>query len=202
MKNLHLPFIIIIAVLFVGCGNENRYSNPYIIGKKPVEKHHVVTMMPKRTESPLEVAKLEAETEKEIALINKTRDLELKQMEEETKILALKRENELAVKEHNLSTLVYEQKFAFKNDLLWIAALALIAFFALSFYIFKKIRQDRLKMHEESLQKEVYLREKELQVKMAEKILETIASGHLSEERAGYLLEKLENNAAPKLPNS
>jgi hypothetical protein len=65
--------------------------------------------------------------------------------------------------------------------------------------MFRKRREDKLKMHEDELQKEMYLREKELQVKMAEKILDTIASGKLSEEREQHLLEALDKTTAPAL---
>lgn len=170
------------------------------MGEKQADKKQLYTVAGKNQNSAVTIATIEAETQKEIAKINKERDVALQKMEQETRLTELKTQNEMAVKEHNLSVFVQESEFAFKNSTLLVAALSLIAFLALAFYIFKKRREDRLKMHEDELQKEMYIREKELQVKMAEKILDTIASGKLSEEREQHLLETLDR-ATPGLPN-
>jgi len=189
-----------ITLFFTACGDSNR-QDPYIMGhQKQTDKAKVYTLANKPKSNEVTIATIEAESKKEIAKINKERDLELKQMEEKTKLLELQTHNEMAIKEHNLSTYVQESSFAFKNSTLFAVSFGVIAFLALLFYIFKKRREDKLKMHEDELQKELYLREKELQVKMAEKILDTIASGKLSEEREQHLLEALDKTTTPALP--
>ena len=193
-----LSILLLISISFAGCGNDNR-QNPYMMGEKPSQKAKIYTVTTKPKDSEVTIATIEAETQKEIAKINKERDLEIKKMEEETKLIELKTQNEMAVKEHNLSTFVQESRFAFKNSTLIIGALSFFALMALIIYIFRKRREDKLKMHEDELQKEMYLREKELQVKMAEKILDTIASGKLSEEREQHLLEALDKTTTPTL---
>ena len=193
-----LSILLLLAITFSGCGNDNR-QNPYMMGEKTSQKGKIYTVTNKPKNSEVTIATIEAETKKEIAKINKERDLELKQMEENTKLLELKTTNEMAIKEHNLSTYVQESQFAFKNSTLIIIVLSFIGVMALTFYMFRKRREDKLKMHKDELQKEVYLREKELQVKMAEKILDTIASGKLSEEREQHLLEALDKTTAPTL---
>jgi len=200
MKQVYrYTFLLILAALIAGCGDNNR-QDPYIMGEKPAEKKPVYTVANKTQNSAVTIATIEAETQKEIAKINKERDVALHKMEQETKLTELKTHNEMAVKEHNLSVFVQESEFAFKNSTLFVAALAMISFLALAFYVFKKRREDKLTMHENELQKEMFIREKELQVKMAEKILDTIASGKLSEEREQHLLETLDR-ATPGLPN-
>ena len=200
MKNLYtLTLFILLATLFTACGGANNRQSPYVIGKKPVERQGVYTLMQeqKKEDSAVLVANIEAQTQKDIALINKERDLEIKELEVKTKLTEIETKNALAIKEHNLSSMVQIQEFAFKNSTLTVISVGLMAFFLLVLYIFKKRREDRLKIHEDNLQKEVYLREKELQVKMAEKILDTIASGNLSEEREQRLLETLDNTTVP-----
>lgn len=185
---------------FAGCGDDNR-QNPYMMGEKPADSKRVYTVSEKPKETAVTIATIEAETQKEIAKINKERDVELQKMEQNTKLMEIKTQNEMAAKEHNLSAFVKESEFAFKNSTLIVIALAMISLFALTFYIFRKRREDKLKMHENELQKEMYIREKELQVKMAEKILDTIASGKLSEEREQHLLETLDKANTPTLPH-
>ena len=207
MKNLYTPILLILlTVLFSGCGGDsNRHQAPYVMGKKPVENHGVYRLMQEKKstdDSAVAVANIEAQSQKEIALINKERDLEIKALEVKTKLTEIETKNALAVKEHNLTSMVKEEELALKNSTLTLISVALVAFFLLAIYIFRKRREDRLKMHEDALQQEVYLKEKELQVKMAEKILETIASGNLSQEREQHLLETLNNTTVPpSLPN-
>jgi len=199
MQKLYRSFLLLtVAVLFSACGGESR-QDPYLMGQTPAKKGKIYTVSTTPKSSEVTIATIEAETQKEIAKINKERDLELKKMEEKTKLVQLSTENEMAIKEHNLTTYVKENEFAFKNSTLVIIALSFFALLALTIYIFRKRREDKLKMHEDELQKEVYLREKELQVKMAEKILDTIASGKLSEEKEQHLLEALDKTTTPTL---
>jgi len=199
MKQLLKFLLPIVVLIFVsGCGNENR-QNPYMMGEKPSQKGKVYTVAKKKEESAIQIATIEAETQKEIAKINKERDIEIQKMEQDTKLAELKTHNEMAVKEHNLSTFVQESTFAFKNSTLIVGTLGSIILLALIFYIFRKRREDKLKMHDDELQKEMFIREKELQVQMAEKILDAIASGKLSDEREQHLLEALDKTTTPTL---
>ncbi len=199
-QSINLLLLIVTLFFIAGCGNDNR-QNPYMMGEKPADQKRVYTVPYKQKDSAVTIAAIEAETQKEIAKINKERDVELQKMEQNTKLAELKTQNEMAVKEHNLSSFVKESEFAFKNSTLIVIALAMISLLALTLYIFRKRREDKLKMHEDELQKEMYIREKELQVKMAEKILDTIASGKLSEEREQHLLESLDKTTTPTLPH-
>ncbi len=197
MKKLLALLLLLVFFIFAGCGDNNR-QDPYIMGQKPAEKKRVYSVENKN--SAVTIAGIEAETQKEIAKINKERDVELHKIEQNTKLIELKTHNDMAEKEHNLSAYMQQSEIAFKNSTLIVIVLAMISIAALTLYIFRKRREDKLKMHEDELQKEMYLREKELQVKMAEKILDTIASGKLSEEREQHLLETLDR-ATPGLPN-
>jgi len=190
-KRRVLAFFTAAALCFGGCSSDER-QQPYMMGEKPADKRSVYTTPAAKVDSTITVAEIEAETQKEIARINKARDLELRKIQEETKLAELRSRNDLALKEHNLSSFEKEGEYELKKSSLSLVALALTALFALVFYIFRKVRQDRLTMHRDEMEKEVYLREKELQVKMAEKILDTIASGKLSEEEEKHLLETLD----------
>jgi len=190
-KRRVLTFFTAAALSFGGCSSDDR-QQPYMMGEKPAEKSGIQITPAAKADSSVTVAAIQAETQKEIARINKERDLELRKMQENTKLAELRSRNDLALKEHNLSSFEKEGEYELKKSSLSLIALALAALFALVFYIFRKVRQDRLKMHNDQMEKEIYLREKELQVKMAEKILDTIASGKLSEEEEKHLLATLD----------
>jgi len=190
-KRRVLAFFTAAAFSFGGCSSDDR-QQPYMMGEKPAEKSGINTASTAKVDSTVTVAEIEAETQKEIARINKTRDLELRKMQEETKLAEMRNRNDLALKEHNLSSFEKEGDYELKKSSLSLIAFALAALFALVFYIFRKVREDKLTMHRDQMEKEIYLREKELQVKMAEKILDTIASGKLSDEEEKHLLETLD----------
>ena len=199
-QSINLLILIVTLFFIAGCGNDNRQS-PYMMGEKPADQKRVYTVPYKQKDSAVTIAAIEAETQKEIAKINKERDVELQKIEQNTKLAELKTQNEMAIKEHNLSTFVQESEYAYKNSTLLILAFAIIIFASLAFYTFRKYRKDKLKMHEEQMQNEMYLKEKEMQMHMAEKILDTIASGKLSEEREQHLLEALDKTTTPTLPH-
>ncbi len=198
MNKSSLSLLLIALFVTVGCGDNNRQS-PYIMGEKPAEQKRVYSVENKN--SAVTIAGIEAETQKEIAKINKERDVELHKIEQDTRLIELKSQNAIADKEHNLSAFVSESEAAFKNSSLIVIVLTIFSLLALTLYIFRKRREDRLKMHEDEMQKELYIREKELQVQMAGKILDTIASGQLSPEREQYLLEALDKTTKPTLPH-
>jgi len=194
-KSITLTLVIACAALHSGCSSDEG-DRSYTASEKPSEQKQTYSV-PKR-EEPLAIAEIESETRKEIARINKERDLELQKIQQKTKLAELKSRNDLAVKEQNLSAFALETDYAFKKSTLTVVSLTLAALLALIFYIFRKRREDGLKMHHDEIEKEIYLRERELQVRMAEKILDTIASGKLSKEEERHLLEALEK-AAPSI---
>lgn len=201
MKQVYiLTLLLMMAGTFGGCGDDNRQT-PYVMGERAAVEKPANTAPAANKSSAVTIATIEAETQKEVAKINKERDLELQKMQHTTKLVEIKAQNEMAEKEHNLSVSINEGEIAFKNSTLLVGSLTILLFFVLSFYIFKKRREDKMKMHDDVLQKEMYIREKELQVQMAEKILDTIASGKLSAEREQHLLETLDKTT-PSLPHN
>jgi hypothetical protein len=106
-----------VAFFLVACSDDNGQT-PYMMGNKPSDQKQVYTVSDSNKNSAVAIATIEAETQKEIVKINKERDLELQKMEQNTKLIGLKTQNEMAIKEHNLSAFVKESEIAFKNSTL------------------------------------------------------------------------------------
>jgi len=196
MNKLALIFLIPLLSLLGGCGNDNRTSQPYVMGHPNTKKAEVYSI--KKEDPAIRIATIQAQTQKEVARINKERDLELLKIKEETKKEALSIEKEKNTNEHNLSVAIHQSESFFKTSTLFIFVISFLALLGLTLYIFKKRHADKMKIHEDELQKEMYIKEKELQVRMAEKILDTIATGKLSEDEEKHLLATLDK-ATPEI---
>lgn len=160
--------------------------------QKPSAAKPVYTVPKKPIESAVSIARIEAENKKEIAAINMQRDLQLQKIEQQTKMHEVDATKEVALKTQEARTIEESNDYSLKKSTLTLVALFVAALLALVFYFVRKWREERLAMHHAEIEKELTIKEKELQVKMAEKILDTIASGKLSEEEERKLIETLE----------
>lgn len=164
-----------------------------------------------RTNTSVKVvtAKIDASKEQEIAKINMQKEIEVQRLKNEARLREAEIKKEL---EKEKSKLTKEVELA-KNDTKkvlqqesnkmqswWIMALIFLVFIVVIFtYLsIQKKRKDALKMHEEKLQHEAYLKEQEMKLKMAEKVLDTLASGNLSEENEQLLINSLQNTSETK----
>jgi uncharacterized protein HemX len=180
----------VLLLLLFGC--EDDTQKPYLMGQKPPQSKPVYAAPGKPKENAVTIAKIEAENKKEIAVINMQRDLGLQKIEQESKRHEVDASKEIALKAQEAQTVQENNDYTIKKSTLTLLALFAAAVLALAFYFFRKWRQERVEMHRAEIEKELVIKEKELQVKMAEKILDTIASGKLSQEEERRLIETLE----------
>jgi predicted transport protein len=135
------------------------------------------------------LAKIEAQ--KDIAKINKDREIEslkLKNELEKEKLIQQKLQaqalllqtKELQEAQNALNLKLY--------IIIFIAIIILIASFFTYFY-YKRRREDKLRAYNDNLDKYFRAKENEARVKIAEKILDTVASGNLSTEHESRLIE-------------
>ncbi|MEA3372917.1 MAG: hypothetical protein U9Q62_04425 [Campylobacterota bacterium] len=182
-------FILPLFFLLVGCG-EGSNQRPYIAGQKtkPVAGYRT------GTDPAVKIATIEAESRKEVATIQMQRDLELERIKKESKTEEVTAKKEIAFKEQDTIERQEDNINNRYNTIVIIGSLFLLVAMGLLVYFLLKRREDKLKMHEDTIEKEMTLKEKELQVQMATKILDTIASGTLDKEEERRLIETFEKS--------
>lgn len=194
-------------LLFWGCGDGQ--SRPYVSGQKPVSSYGVRSTNT-QSDKEVKIAKIEADNkielarlDKEIAELNIKRDLAINSSTQETKRFEVGTHKEIEINKQEALGKKDEYRYMlFKNSLI-VAGLFGVIILATIIYFLLRRREDRLRMHKETIEKELLMKEKELQVKMAEKILDTIASGTLEKAEEQRLIETLEktNKALPHHPD-
>lgn len=162
------------------------------MGQEPQQSKTVYAVSSKPKTEAVAIARIEAESKKELATINMRRDLELQKIQQQTKLNEVAATKEVALKAQEAQTAQENNDYTLRKSTLILLALFAAALLALAFYFFRKWRQEKVQMHQAEIEKELAIKEKELQVKMAEKILDTLASGKLSQEEEKRLIETLE----------
>ncbi len=196
-----MRYIVFIASLWFlsGCGNEFDRTKPYIIDQKPspspADKYYG-NRPDHYHQAVVESAKITAEKEKEIALIHKQRDIALERLKQDANLKKADIEKVIAFKQSDANMVMAEQSVSIQKNYLILLAIALTIATVLLFYFLQKRRSDRLKMHEDMLHKEMYLKDREMQTKMVERILDTLEKGALSSEQQTKLVETLSHHTA------
>jgi TolA-binding protein len=180
-----------LLLLFIGCSDErssNTPQRPYLMGQSVPQRNAAQT----EANRAVAIAKIEAQSREEVARINRERDLEMQRLEQQTAREKISAEKEVAFRQNEAQQREADNGYTLGIAAIAAAALLFAAVLALSFYFLRKRREDQLKMHSDTLEQEMAIREKELQAQMAEKILDTIASGTLSKEEETRLIETFE----------
>lgn len=179
---------ILLALLIAGCGESTSKQQPYIMGQNPNGPYATQ----ERSEK-IEAAKIQADTQKEIALINKERDIEVQKLISQTDITKAGINKEVAIEEVKTKKTALEKEHETSTYLLWLIGGVALLLFLFLFYHTSKNRKERLKRHEDELMAKLRMQEQELKMKMAEKMLDSIASGKLSPEQESRLIDALEH---------
>ena len=129
-------------------------------------------------EALLERERLKKQTELEKVKIEKQHQKELELIRQKTLLEEEKRKNEL-----------------YRYALLLLALVLLIAAFFLYLYL-KRKREDEITAYNDNLKKYFLFKENEMKMKMAEKILDTIKEGSLSDEDQKKLIGVLHSHTA------
>ena len=157
---------------------------------------------PARTKYRTFISDEELKTQKELALIEANKSIALSKIDAEARLrqLELEREKELALLREKERLLAIEHQRAMERYMLIGGILlALLAGAALLWYLDRR-RKDKLRAYEDNLKKYFHQKENEARVKIAEKILDTVASGELGLEQKTRLIEALHGPVAGTPP--
>ena len=166
----------------------NQKQNPYLFDKKA------------RLE--LQKAKIEAQTKKDLAELEYKKAVETKKIEKEAVEVRAQKEVE---KEQVAITPKMAEARALERMGLYIL-LASLAALGVGYLLFRRhiatkreLELERIRAEREAHQKELMMREKELQAQMAGKLIDALASGKLSKEQEEKLLQ-IASSSVPQLP--
>lgn len=132
----------------------------------------------------------ELETQKSLALIEKDKIIEQKRLDLELKQKELEMQKEQLQAEYEHQQILREQEYTHQLEQYAFALLALVvivfAFFL--FYYLKKRREDEIQAYNDNLDKYFRQKEEAARLKIAEKVLDTIATGKFNQEQENRLI--------------
>jgi len=213
-------FFLISLLMLSGCNEGGTNTRPYISGTQhkqaPVQNAQYGV---RRDSDKVAAAKIIAESEQELARINMEKEVLLQKLKSVTEVekahlnkeIALKqveadKHKALITKEIAVTQEQTQRQIALNaNDLQkWV--LLVVAFFLLAVVIFvfyntNRNRKERLKMHQDNLDQTLRIKEQEMRVKIAEHLIDAMASGKLSAEQENKLLGAYSGtNSSAQLP--
>ncbi|OQX59861.1 MAG: hypothetical protein B5M52_02035 [Helicobacteraceae bacterium 4484_230] len=208
-----LSFVLLF--LLAGCNEDGFYSNrsqPYIGGGNGGHKaaqNSDIKLIGGSKKEDVETARIKAEAEKEIARINMEKEVLIQKLKGATEVEKAGISKEIAEKQAEAARqkAVIDKDIAIKHDqtqrqiaqsshemqkwIILVAGLFLLGLIIFIFYNSSRNRKERLKMHKDRLDQELYLKEQEMRVKIAERVLDTIASGKLNPEQENRLIDNM-----------
>jgi len=193
MRNIFL--LSLTLLLFSGCDlfkSEGEIKREMQITKEKMSKAQEIEKMKIASQElkALSQTEKELEAKKSLALIEKDKVLEIKRLEVALKTKELeiekakakaKLENEAQIQEQNNKLRLEQYAFA-------LLALLMIVISFFIFYYFKKRREDKLRAYNDNLEKYFHQKEEAARIKIAEKLLDTIATGKLNKDQENRLI--------------
>ena len=209
---MKLLILITITLLFSAC---NIGETPKELEAKRVQERKVFEEKIAESKA-VQLKKIDAQTKQELANIEKQKELaqlEKEQMMEKIRLntelekqkVILQEKKDKALLDAKMMQMQHDDDMEIKRYLLLILFLMLgiISFFV--YYYFKKRHEDKLRSYQDNLDKYFHQQENMTKMRIAEKIIDTVASGKLDKSQENELIKALSGNIAatqePKLLN-
>jgi len=140
------------------------------------------------------------ESQKELALIAKDKELQKIKLQAQAnqENVRLDKEKELALFEQNLKLQQQENELSKSRYMMFLVAFIIIIISFFIFYYFKKRHENKLKSYEDNLKKYLQQKENDSRNKIAEKLIDAIATGNLDKSQEATLLTALSSTVQPK----
>ena len=185
-------FLLALAGCTADSGKNDGFDSP-----KTAKEH------PRRSQYRTFVSDEELKTKKELAQIEAQKEIALQKIgrESELKALALRQKRELALLREKERLLAVEHRQVMQRYLLIGALLLLLLAGGVLLWYFDRRRRDKLRAYEDNLKKYFHQKENEARLKIAEKILDTVASQDLGIEQKSRLIEALHGPMTKKPPS-
>ena len=192
---MKLTILFLFLFIFSGCDllesqeeKNKKAALEQIAFEKKVEATKEVQLKTLSAQTQRELAILESK--KELALIE--REVQLEKIRMQAKLdkqkIILEQEKEKALFEQQMKQKEQMDNMELKRYFVAILGLFILLSLFFLFYYFKKRREDKLLAYNDNLQKYFYHKENEARVKIAEKMLDSIASGKLDKAQENQLI--------------
>ena len=200
MHLLH-KIVLSITIILSMASCQDSGQKPRLIDQESSKKSYAQTILGSNAKPKISDEKrFELESKKEIAKIEMQKAIEIEKIKAEIEKAKILNSKDRFLKE--LRVQIDELK-ASKNFKYWIIFTTLVIFGTviwLIYKLFKHHQATKLKIHREKIEVEKELKEKELQVRVVEKMIDAMSEGKLSEEQQKLLLESI-NKSNNLLPN-
>ncbi|WOE69993.1 hypothetical protein RZR97_00025 [Hydrogenimonas thermophila] len=197
LRRIVLSIAIILSI--IGCQDSGQ--KPRLIDQENSKKSYAQTILGSSSKPKISDEKrLELESKKEIAKIEMQKAIEIEKIKAEVEKAKILNSKDKFLKE--IEVQIDELK-ASKNFKFWIIFTTLVIFGVIVWLIYKLFKHHqatKLKIHREKIEAEKELKEKELQVRVVEKMIDAMGEGKLSEEQQKLLLESI-NKSSKILPH-
>lgn len=187
-------WLTIIMLLLTGCQQDNGQKRPYMVGginksEPPVHSPYARAVEDKATR--IERAKIEADTQERIARIQMERDIALEQLKGNVDVTKAGLEKDVALEEVDVKRASLEQELGYDMIKLYIIGSTILLLFLFFIWHTMKNRHARLRMQENELSAKVQMKEQEMKIELATRVLETISTGKLAPEQESQLIDTL-----------
>ena len=196
---MKIILIFSLALLFGGCFNDEPSSQQKT---PPTQKQTLETIKMSVENEKLIQMKIEALRErdmaeinmkKELASIDREKEYELAKLDSKLQMQRLLLEKELALEQFKQNNLIRESEQAVSQQryLLFYATVIIILLAGALYYFMKRRRDDKLRAYNDNLEKYFQNKQNESRVKIAEKIIDTIATGKLNSQQEAQLIQAI-----------
>lgn len=200
---MHLLYKILLSVTIIlsmaSCQDSGQ--KPRLIDQENTKRTYAQTILGSNAKPKISDEKrFELESKKEIAKIEMQKAIEIEKIKAEIEKAKILNSKDRFLKE--IEVQIDELK-ASKNFRFWIIFTILVVFAILVWLVYKLFKHHqatKLRIHREKIEAEKELKEKELQVRVVEKMIDAMSEGKLSEEQQKFLLESL-NKSNKILPH-
>jgi hypothetical protein len=196
-----LPVLLFFLITFSACNTgdskEQEAAKKFAIEKafqKKIANSKEVQIKQIDAKKEQELAKIESQTE--LAKLEKEQLLEKIRLEAEAKKeqILLQQAREKEAFEAKLRDLEHADSMEITRYLLFILLIVLIIAAYFIYLYFKQRHEDRLKAYEDNLEKYFHQQENMTKMRIAEKIIDRVASGNIDKEQEIALLSALGSN--------
>jgi large-conductance mechanosensitive channel len=210
VKNKAPLFLLLFLAIFflASCQESNNKTRPYLYGT--TNEHKTVRYNDAITEKR-ELAQIDAKTKEEIARIDMQKAIEVQKLkssaevqkatlEQNSSIEKAKINKEVALSEQALTKELHASDSSMQK---WWLLAVIVGLIIVLFFIYLMVRKRhtlQMQLQNEKLEHEKQLKEQEMRMHMANKILDTLSSGKISQEQQNRLLNALEQKSDPQLP--